>query len=88
MGLKKYKFYFDRGSIEMSASNKKDAKIMAQAEAIKRGWDYHIIERHVAHLKDIYLDLSNLTSEEKAKFRKLFSKAWARDIHEQEKSED
>ena len=38
-----FTFNFKGGPITVRAFNKEAAKILAQAEAIKRGWDYTII---------------------------------------------
>jgi DNA-binding MarR family transcriptional regulator len=38
-----YTFRFDGGRITVEAYNEEEAKILAQAEAIKRGWDYEIL---------------------------------------------
>ena len=37
-----YTFNFKGGQITVRAFNEREAKILAQAEAIKRGWDYEI----------------------------------------------
>ena len=42
MKLTNYTFTFKGGQITVRAFNKKEAKILAQAEAIKRCWDYEI----------------------------------------------
>lgn len=42
MKLTNYTFNFKGGEIRVRAFNEKEAKILAQAEAIKRGWDYEI----------------------------------------------
>ena len=39
----KYIFNFKGGPITVRAFNEKEARILAQAEAIKRGWDYKIL---------------------------------------------
>lgn len=39
-----YTFEFKAGEITVSAMNYEQAKILAQAEAIKNGWDYKIID--------------------------------------------
>lgn len=44
MKLTKFTFTFKGGTITVSALNKNQAKILAQAEAIKRGWDYATVE--------------------------------------------
>ena len=38
-----FTFNFKGGPITVLAFHKEEAKILAQAEAIKRGWDYTII---------------------------------------------
>ena len=38
----KYTFKFKGGEIEVWAMNLEEAKICAQAEAIRNGWDFHI----------------------------------------------
>ena len=43
MKLYSYTFTFKGGKITVRAMNGEAAKILAQAEAIKRGWDYEII---------------------------------------------
>jgi hypothetical protein len=43
MKLTAYKFKFLGGTIEVRAFNYEQAKILAQAEAIKRAWNYEII---------------------------------------------
>jgi hypothetical protein len=43
MRLNKYIFTFKGGKIKVSAFNREEGQILAQAEAIKRGWDYTII---------------------------------------------
>lgn len=40
---REYTFRFDGGRITVEAYNEKEARILAQAEAIKRGWDYEIL---------------------------------------------
>ncbi len=45
MKLTKFTFTFRGGPITVSAFNRNQAKILAQAEAIKRGWDYEIIDQ-------------------------------------------
>lgn len=43
MKLTPFTFHFKGGPITVRAFNEKEAKILAQAEAINRGWDYTII---------------------------------------------
>ena len=42
MKFTNFTFNFKGGQITVRALNKAEAKILAQAEAIKRGWDYEI----------------------------------------------
>jgi hypothetical protein len=42
MKPKKYTFYFRGGRITVNAHNQEQAKILAQARAIERGWDHTI----------------------------------------------
>lgn len=44
MKLTKYTFNFKGGKISVMAFNKIEGRILAQAEAIKRGWDYAIFD--------------------------------------------
>mgnify|MGYP005607065759 CR=1 FL=1 len=43
MKLTKYTFRFLGGEISVRAFNKNEAEILAKAEAIKKGWDYTIL---------------------------------------------
>ena len=43
MKFNNYTFCFKGGEITVRAFSTESAKILAQAEAIKRGWDYAII---------------------------------------------
>lgn len=40
MNFKSFTFHFKGGDITVRAFNYDEAKILAQAEAIKKGWDY------------------------------------------------
>ena len=42
----KYTFNFKGGPITVWAMNLEEAKILAQAEAIRKGWDFKIIEEN------------------------------------------
>lgn len=39
-----FTFKFIGGEITVMAFNRNEGKILAQAEAIKRGWDYEVLE--------------------------------------------
>jgi hypothetical protein len=43
MKQRKFKFYFKGGPIIVWAFNEEDARILARAEAIKKGWDSTIM---------------------------------------------
>jgi hypothetical protein len=49
MKRRKFKFYFKGGPITVLAFTEENAKILAQAEAIKRGWDPTIISESEAN---------------------------------------
>jgi hypothetical protein len=80
----KYRFRFANGVIEKEAFNENEARILAQAEAINRGWDYKIIKENVQRLK-FFIDWCKLTEEEEFELRRLLTKAQATDIYEDEK---
>ena len=44
MRLRKYTFYFQGGEITVYAINIEQGKILAQAVAIRNGWDYTVLE--------------------------------------------
>lgn len=44
MKLSNFTFKFKGGEITVIAFNQTEAMILAQAEAIKRGWDYTILQ--------------------------------------------
>ena len=79
----KYAIRFASGTLIVYAQNEAEAKILAQAEAIKKGWDYQIIKSKITHL-DCYIDWSNLTADEDIQLRELLSKARAENIYEEE----
>ena len=72
MKLTSYTFTFKGGPITVLALNYEAAKILAQAEAINRGWDYTIQDRD-DHLPSTYAeieydDFDNPEAIEGAKF--------------------
>ena len=79
----KYTIRFAAGTLVVYARSEAEAKILAQAEAIKKGWDYKIIKPKITHL-DCYIDWSNLTADEDIQLRELLSKARAENIYEEE----
>ena len=83
----KHTIHFAAGSLVVYAMNETEAKILAQAEAIKKGWDYRIIRHKVDHL-DLYIDWGLLDKEETATLRKLLSKAQTNVAFEDEEDFD
>ena len=53
MKLTKYTIYFKGGNIVIYALNYNQAKILAQAEAIKKGWDYEVCTYSVEETEEI-----------------------------------
>ena len=80
-----YQFRFLNGTIEVSALNEAEAEILAQAEAIKRGWDYRIIKHNTQRI-NLLIDWCNLSDEESMQLRRLLLKARATDPSEEDKS--
>lgn len=54
MKNKEYTFHFRGGKITVWALNYEQARILAQAEAIQKGWDYTIVNN---------IDINNLPKE-------------------------
>ena len=79
----KYMIRFAAGTLVVYAMSEAEAKILAQAEAIKKGWDYRIIKSKITHI-DCYIDWSNLTADEDIQLRQLLTKARAQEIYEEE----
>lgn len=49
MKFTNFTFNFKGGPITVRAFNEKEARILAQAKAINKGWDYEIIEPNNKH---------------------------------------
>ena len=84
MKQKNYTYRFAGGEISVMAFNEEEAKILAQAEAIKRGWDYKIILPRISHI-DIHVDWSRLSPEEEKTLSDLLTKAQTNVIFETRK---
>lgn len=80
-----YQFRFASGTIEVYALNETEAEILAQAEAIKRGWDYKIIKHNMQQI-NLLIDWCKLSDEESMQLRRLLLKARATDSSEEEKT--
>ena len=59
MKTKPFTFYFASGSITVCAFDYEEAKILAQAEAIKKGWDYKTLSKEPTRLTDFLLHKTN-----------------------------
>lgn len=70
-----YTFYFTGGPITVTAYTEENAKILAQAEAIKRGWDPTCIKKPKLEKLDLIINWANLTDEEQAQLHSLLCKA-------------
>lgn len=74
MKKSKYTFNFKGGLITVWALGYEAAKILAQAEAINKGWNYEILESKIEHL-DMDIDWNALTEKEQITLHNLLSKA-------------
>lgn len=74
MKKSKYTFNFKGGPITVWALGYEAAKILAQAEAINKGWNYEILESKIEHL-DMDIDWNALTEKEQITLHNLLSKA-------------
>lgn len=70
-----YTFYFMGGPITVTAYTEANAKILAQAEAIKRGWDPTCIEKPKLEKLNSIINWSNLTEAEQNQLHFLLCKA-------------
>ena len=75
MKHRKFTFYFKGGPITVWAFDYEDAKILAQAEAIKRGWDPTCIKTPKLEKLDLIINWANLTDEEQIQLHSLLCKA-------------
>lgn len=65
--------------------NEEDARILARAEAIKKGWDSTLIPQPKLSKLDMVINLANLTAEEQVQLYSLLTKA--NDYHIQKEGE-
>lgn len=70
-----YTFYFTGGPIIVAAFTEVNAKILAQAEAIKRGWDPTCIKKPKLEKLNLMINWDNLTDEEQLQLHALLRKA-------------
>jgi hypothetical protein len=70
-----FKFYFKGGPITVWAFTEANAKILAQAEAIKQGWDPTIISQPRLEKLNMTINWQQLTDDEQGQLYALLCKA-------------
>jgi hypothetical protein len=75
MKHRKFTFHFKGGPITVWAFTEANAKILAQAEAIKQGWDPTIIPRPRLERLQMTINWNQLNTQEEAQLWSLLRKA-------------
>lgn len=75
MKQREFTFWFKGGSITVWAFTEENAKILAQAEAIKQGWDPTIISRPRLEKLNMTINWNQLNTQEEAQLWSLLRKA-------------
>ena len=75
MKTRSFKFWFKGGPITVWAFTEANAKILAQAEAIKQGWDPTIISRPRLEKLNMTINWKQLTDDEQGQLYTLLCKA-------------
>lgn len=75
MRTRSFKFWFKGGPLIVWAFNEEEARILAKAEAIKKGWDSTLIPQPQLSKLDMVINLANLTAEEQVQLYSLLTKA-------------
>ena len=75
MKTRPFQFYFKRGPITVWAFTKENAKILAQAEAIKQGWDPTIISKPRIEKLNLTINWNQLNTQEEVQLWSLLRKA-------------
>lgn len=75
MKKRSFKFWFKGGLITVWAFTEANAKILAQAEAIKQGWDPTIISRPRLEKLNMTINWKQLTDDEQGQLYTLLCKA-------------
>lgn len=70
-----FKFYFKGGPITVWAFNEEDARILARAEAIKKGWDSTLIPQPNLEKLNMIINWKQLTDDEQGQLYTLLCKA-------------
>ena len=76
MKQRKFTFYFKRGTITVWAFTEENAKILAQAEAIKQGWDPTIISKPRIEKLNLTINWNQLNTQEEVQLWTLLQKAY------------
>lgn len=75
MKHRKFTFYFKGGPITVWAFTEENAKILAQAEAIKRCWDPTLISKPKLEKLNMVINWKQLTDDEQCQLYTLLCKA-------------
>ena len=75
MKTRSFQFWFKGGPIIAWAFNEEDARILARAEAIKKGWDSTIIPKPRIERLNITINWDQLNTQEEARLWSLLRKA-------------
>ena len=75
MKTRPFKFYFKRGPITVWAFTEENAKILAQAEAIKQGWGPTIISKPRLEKLNLTINWNQLNTQEEVQLWTLLQKA-------------
>jgi hypothetical protein len=75
MRTRSFKFWFKGGPIIVWAFNEEDARILARAEAIKKGWDSTIIPKPNIEKLNLTINWNQLDSDEVLELHRLLCKA-------------
>ena len=75
MNTRSFKFWFKGGPIVVWAFNEEDARILARAEAIKKGWDPMLISQPKLEKLDMIINWKQLTDDEQGQLYTLLCKA-------------
>lgn len=75
MKQRKFTFYFKGGPITVWAFNEEDARILARAEAIKKGWDSTVMSRPTLEKLDMVINWKQLNDGEQVQLHTLLCKA-------------
>lgn len=75
MKKRQFKFWFKGGPITVWAFNEEEARILARAEAIHKGWDSTLIPKPDIDKLNIVINWKQLTDDEQIQLHALLCKA-------------